>query len=798
MSKRILSLLLALCLLSGCIKAEEAPVEIPQEPMQETQSQEKEESEKPKLTVPDVNRDTEITDEIVHDLLIFLGAYDCGDGTMNMVDLFDPLEAEWSSNRMTAVCYNWYQMKMKRQHTVAELNEKYTGPNGREYNDDWYYPADEFIPEAEKYFDLSAVNLRSNEFYYHEDTDCFVFLGDRGSFDNRVTIDGWERFEDKLQIYLTFSSTIEELDMKPYQTVLTVRLEHNGFRYMSHQRVAPQVDKSTIYRILAILTENKDGSYLEIKDWKQHDRLLYIDLYDKLLQQDSRLTTVYHEYNGEWDWRCVSYDEAEQAKQYTAQLTIHESYEGDALSDEKMNLRFVLPDGITLKESFSADGQAQGLFLYYGDEHLGRISVYKDANAEFFNSKAEPWAFTSDFADLSAEMNRGCYRHITEYPAKEFYPFERGIAYYLNLDGYCMDVWVLLDCNKPEQQELLEELLSSFSVSKAELQEALTKTVQITADNYTSFEFEPIIEMLVPEESSVTDERVYFGDDVEGPYAFGYSALDNGQYLSIKDCDFSVGWTRGFRWIQVNGKEAFVEKREAMLDRSGPELPLYLYRYTICPNGKDGCLTFAFVSEAADFDLAIAEQREFVQSIRLLKLQAYEKPIPEEALTAQQKELVNIVRSLDILGLTVNESMPEQEKGLFILWLLNQDEYVDLSRWDKDGHYEIPLISIQYLLDDRTPVSEIEPLTAFNGAYGAYYNEKEQCLYVNELGGYGGAKAHGLISIEEDENRTAIVLGSYDMETFWSEPPIYTLQQTITAVFEFQWGQWRIVDMSRT
>lgn len=798
MSKRILSLLLALCLLSGCIKAEEAPVEIPQEPMQETQSQEKEESEKTKLTVPDVNRDTEITDEIVHELLIFLGAYDCGDGTLNMVDLFDPLENEWSSDRMTAVCYNWYQMKMKRQYTEAELNEKYTGPNGREYNDDWYYPADEFIPEAEKYFDLSAVNLKGNEFYYHKETDCFVRLGDRGSFDNRVTIDGWERFEDKLQIYLTFSTTVEELNMKPYQTVLTILLENRGFRYMSHRILAPQADKSTAYRIFAALTENKDSSYLEIKDWKQHDRLLYIDLYDKLLQQDSRLTTVYHEYNGEWDWRCVSYDEAEQAKQYTAQLTIHESYEGDALSDEKMNLRFVLPDGITLKESFSADGQAQGLFLYYGDEHLGRISVYKDANAEFFNSKAEPWAFTSDFADLSAEMNRGCYRHITEYPAKEFYPFERGIAYYLNLDGYCMDVWVLLDCNKPEQQELLEELLSSFSVSKAELQEALTKTVQITADNYTSFEFEPIIEMLVPEESSVTDERVYFGDDVEGPYAFGYSALDNGQYLSIKDCDFSVGWTRGFRWIQVNGKNAFIEKSEAMVDRNGPELPIYVYRYTICPNGKDGCLTFAFVSEAADFDLAIAEQREFVQSIRLLKLQAYEKPIPEEALTAQQKELVNIVRSLDILGLTVNESMPEQEKGLFILWLLNQDEYVDLSRWDKDGHYEIPLISIQYLLDDRTPVSEIEPLTAFNGAYGAYYNEKEQCLYVNELGGYGGAKAHGLISIEEDENRTAIVLGSYDMETFWSEPPIYTLQQTITAVFEFQWGQWRIVDMSRT
>lgn len=798
MSKRILSLLLALCLLSGCIKAEEAPVEIPQEPMQETQSQEKEESEKTKLTVPDVNRDTEITDEIVHELLIFLGAYDCGDGTLNMVDLFDPLENEWSSDRMTAVCYNWYQMKMKRQYTEAELNEKYTGPNGREYNDDWYYPADEFIPEAEKYFDLSAVNLKGNEFYYHKETDCFVRLGDRGSFDNRVTIDGWDRFEDKLQIYLTFSTTVEELNMKPYQTVLTIRLEHNGFRYMSHQRVASQVDKSTIYRILAVLTENKDSSYLKIKDWKQIDRVLYVELYDELLEQDSRLTAVYHEDNGDWDWRCVSYDEAEQAKQYTTQLTVHESCEGDALSDEKMKLQFTLPDGITLKESFSADDQAKGLFLYYGAERLGRISVYKDANAEFFNSKAEPWAFTSDFADLSAEMNRGCYRHITEYPAKEFWPFERGIAYYLNLDGYCMEVWVVLDRSKSEQQQAVEELLSSFSVSKAEPQEALTKTVQMTAENGTGLDYSPVIEMRIPEQAAVSDRRIYFDRNVEGPYGFYFDTLENGTYLCMKDGNFDVGWTRGFRWIQVNGKNAFIEKSEAMVDRNGPELPIYVYRYTVCPNGKDGCLTFAFVSETADFDLALAEQREFVQSIRLLKLQADENPIPEEALTAQQKELVNIVESLDILGLTVNESMPEQEKGLFILWLLNQDEYVDLSRWDKDGHYEIPLISIQYLLDDRTPVSEIEPLTAFNGAYGAYYNEKEQCLYVNELGGYGGAKAHGLISIEEDENRTTIVLGSYDMETFWSEPPVYTLQQTITAVFEFQWGQWRIVDMSRT
>ena len=800
MSKRVLSIFLVLCLFCSCTKTEETPTESPQEPMETVQTEQPVEEEKAEgLVIPTITRDSQITDEDVRQLLIFLGAYESEDGSLSMVGLFDPLKNEWTSKRMTAVCYNWYQMKMKRQYTVAELNEKYTGPNGREYNDDWYYPAEEFIPEAEKYFDLDAVNLRSNEFYYHEDTDCFVFLGDRGSFDNNVSIDGWDRFEDKLQIYLTFSTTVEELNMKPYQTVLTIRLENRGFRYMSHRILAPQADKSTIYRILAALTENKDSSYLEIKDWKQHDRLLTIDLYDKLLQQDSHLTTVYHEYNGEWDWRCVSYDEAEQAKQYTTQLTVHESYEGDALSDEKINLRFTLPDGITLKESFSVDDQAKGLFLYHGGERLGRISVYKDANAEFFNSKAEPWPMTSDFADLSAEMNRGCYRHITEYPAKEFWPFERGIAYYLNLDGYCMDVWVLLDCSKPEQQELVEALLKSVTLSEVQSQVVATKMVQMSAGNYSDLQLKANVEMQVPQNARVDEISILFDETVERAESFYYCVYRNGHNLSQDDLDFMVGLTEAFRWVEVKGKKVLVTVQETMYSNDWDDSKAYIYRYSLPLEDDSGMyLGFSIISKTDDFDLALAEQREFVQSMRLLKLQANENPIPEEALTVQQKELVNIVESLDILGLTVNESMPEQEKGLFILWLLNQDEYVDLSRWDKDAHYEIPLISIQYLLDARTPVSEIEPLTAFDGAYGAYYNEKEQYLYVDELGGYGGARAHGLISIEEDENRTAIVLGSYDMEAFWSEPPIYTLQQTITAVFEFQWGQWRIVDMSRT
>ena len=54
-----------------------------------------------------------------------------------------------------------------------------------------------------------------------------------------------------------------------------------------------------------------------------------------------------------------------------------------------------------------------------------------------------------------------------------------------------------------------------------------------------------------------------------------------------------------------------------------------------------------------------------------------------------------------------------------------------------------------------------------------------------------------VLCIEEQENRTTIVLGSYDMSTFWNVPPVYTLQETITAEFEYQWGDWVISDMSR-
>ncbi len=192
--------------------------------------------------------------------------------------------------------------------------------------------------------------------------------------------------------------------------------------------------------------------------------------------------------------------------------------------------------------------------------------------------------------------------------------------------------------------------------------------------------------------------------------------------------------------------------------------------------------------------LAIAEQRAFVESLRLIK-QAGAAPIPEEVLTEQQKELLHVTQSLDIMGLTVNESMSEEQKGLFFLWLIDQEEYVNADKWTNDsGTYKISLRDIEWTLGERTTITEIDLATAF-----PYHNydEKTQYLYLNELGGYGGARAHGLLSIEEQGNRTTIVLGSYDMATFWDDPPVYNLQETITAEFEYQWGDWVLSDMSR-
>ena len=188
------------------------------------------------------------------------------------------------------------------------------------------------------------------------------------------------------------------------------------------------------------------------------------------------------------------------------------------------------------------------------------------------------------------------------------------------------------------------------------------------------------------------------------------------------------------------------------------------------------------------------EELPAIQEQSKQEVQTVEAPIPEEVLTEQQQELLHITQSLDIMGLTVDESMSEEEKGLFILWLLGAEKYVDAAEWEiGSDSYKIPLMEIEWMLQDRTMLESIDPVAAF----GSKYSEKEQCLYLDMLGGYGGARAHGLVSIEENENRTKIVLGSYDMDTFWAEPPIYTLQEIITAEFEFQWGEWRIVDMSR-
>jgi len=789
MKRLFVSLLLMLCLFCACEKAEETPVEIPQElPIQE-----QEESEKPMLTVPEVNRDTEITDEIVRDLLIFLGLQETEDGRLYTSPDFAPLHSEWPQKDMTEVCCDWYQMKMIRQYTDEELDEKYAGSDGRQYEYDWYYPAEELIPEVEKYFDIYGDELKRNEDFYHKESDSFVQLGDAAGFGGTYTVESWERFEDKLSISLSSVMNTGLSDEEVRYTLLTIRLENNRFRYISHQCTAPQVDETAVQQILTALTEDEDSNSLKVKDWTQIDRLLYIDLYNEILQQDSRLTAVYHEDNGDWDWHCISYGEAEQEKQYTAQLTVHESYEGDALSEEKMDLQFTLPDGISLKETFSEDGQVQGLFLYYGAEHLGRISVYKDAKAEFFNSKAEPWPLTTDFADLTAEMNRGCYRHITDYPAKEFWPFERGIAYYLNLDSYCMDVWVQLECSEPQQQELVEELLSSLSVCKTEPQEALTKTVQMAAENYTGLDYSPVMEIMVPEKAVVGDVNVSLSELADRAESFSLWNYSNGQDLSQADLEFIVSGTRAFRWFEIKGQKALVSVQEAMYSDNTLGY-IYIYYLPLTENSNQ-YLKLSILSEVSDVDLAIAEQREFVQSIRLIKLQGNGVPIPEEALTAQQKELVHIVESLDIMGLTVSESMPENEKGIFFLWLINQEEYVNADKWkDDNGTYKIPLRDIESILGERTMITEIDPVSAF--PYNNY-DEKTQYLYLDELGGYGGARAHGLISVEEDENRTKIELGSYDMETFWNEPPTYTLLETITAEFEFQWGEWVIVEMSR-
>ncbi len=115
------------------------------------------------------------------------------------------------------------------------------------------------------------------------------------------------------------------------------------------------------------------------------------------------------------------------------------------------------------------------------------------------------------------------------------------------------------------------------------------------------------------------------------------------------------------------------------------------------------------------------------------------------------------------------------------------------SAWFPCGSYAVPLADLQEILAKFTPYGDLDPMKAFADQR---YDEKTQTLRLDMLGGYGGARNHGLLELKEEGDRVTIVLGSYG-DGFWSDPRVYQLLEKITVEFQLHGEGWRILNITR-
>lgn len=243
--------------------------------------------------------------------------------------------------------------------------------------------------------------------------------------------------------------------------------------------------------------------------------------------------------------------------------------------------------------------------------------------------------------------------------------------------------------------------------------------------------------------------------------------------------------------VTVNGREAFVDviylppyKGEAQPE---PDEEYYCYSYYL-PWENEGYYHVGIYEQGLDYaDMEV--HREILESICF----GDEPPMNEESLTEKQKNLLSIAKQADILGWNISGNMTEEEKGHFLLTILGS-RHVNGEKWAiNGGSYAVPLADLQEILAKFTPYGDLEPMKAFADQR---YDKNSQTLRLDMLGGYGGARNHGLLELKEEGDRVTVVLGSYD-DGFWSEPRVCHLLEKITVEFQLNGENWRILSMTR-
>lgn len=106
----------------------------------------------------------------------------------------------------------------------------------------------------------------------------------------------------------------------------------------------------------------------------------------------------------------------------------------EILETEELTIKISVPDHLSFLEF---DGRYT---IYQSGEEIGTLHLYLNEDKWLSKAIKSEMAFTSDFFDLSDELGRPCYLHVTRYPAKLSSKAQRTQlnAYWFDISDYCM------------------------------------------------------------------------------------------------------------------------------------------------------------------------------------------------------------------------------------------------------------------------------------------------------------------------------------------------------------------------
>ena len=223
-SSRLLSLLLAVCLLFSLSSCSERGGSGQQDPTPaETESSAADNAAPQEDTATDAPYQAD--DKLVWNAVLNFGAsYANNVMRTGVVSLYS--HDRWTIDDADGTdFFSWYTGIVSQLYSDEEREELFLAEDGS-----WAYPAEIYEADVRRYFDATTEQMRDNPDLYHADTNTYYALAGPGVGERpSIKIQSFEQEGELVNIRLYLESETEYRWM-----MLTIRLTEDGYRYVSY------------------------------------------------------------------------------------------------------------------------------------------------------------------------------------------------------------------------------------------------------------------------------------------------------------------------------------------------------------------------------------------------------------------------------------------------------------------------------------------------------------------------------------------------------------------------------------